>query len=194
MTGGRAYLYDPTGRHTAALDERSVAARPARHRPRRSSATARPASSSSSRSSRRTARPARARRPPARRGRPRGPLLARRADPGAVARGRATGRRRPTRRRGPIGHRRAVARGRIATRPQPHRPRTGADARAPVGYLRTNMGQRHPRVIVRRPANPRPSPEGAADDPPVRLRDPAAPPPSATAATRRSRAPRAAAA
>ncbi len=26
MTGGRAYLYDPTGRHTAALDERSVAA------------------------------------------------------------------------------------------------------------------------------------------------------------------------
>ena len=24
MTGGRAYLYDPTGRHTAALDERSV--------------------------------------------------------------------------------------------------------------------------------------------------------------------------
>ncbi|MFL5643231.1 MAG: glutamate synthase-related protein, partial [Chloroflexota bacterium] len=26
MTGGRAYLYDPSGRHTAALDERSVAA------------------------------------------------------------------------------------------------------------------------------------------------------------------------
>jgi glutamate synthase domain-containing protein 3 len=26
MTGGRAYLYDPTGRHTAALDERSVGA------------------------------------------------------------------------------------------------------------------------------------------------------------------------
>jgi glutamate synthase domain-containing protein 3 len=26
MTGGRAYLYDPTGRHTAALDERSVQA------------------------------------------------------------------------------------------------------------------------------------------------------------------------
>ena len=26
MTGGRAYLYDPTGRHAAALDERSVAA------------------------------------------------------------------------------------------------------------------------------------------------------------------------
>jgi hypothetical protein len=26
MTGGRAYLYDPTGRHTAALDVRSVAA------------------------------------------------------------------------------------------------------------------------------------------------------------------------
>jgi hypothetical protein len=26
MTGGRAYLYDPTGRHTAALDERSVVA------------------------------------------------------------------------------------------------------------------------------------------------------------------------
>ena len=24
MTGGRAYLYDPSGRHTAALDERSV--------------------------------------------------------------------------------------------------------------------------------------------------------------------------
>jgi hypothetical protein len=26
MTGGRAYLYDPTGRHTAALDDRSVVA------------------------------------------------------------------------------------------------------------------------------------------------------------------------
>jgi glutamate synthase (NADPH/NADH) large chain len=26
MTGGRAYLYDPTGRHTAALDDRSVTA------------------------------------------------------------------------------------------------------------------------------------------------------------------------
>jgi glutamate synthase (NADPH/NADH) large chain len=26
MTGGRAYLYDPSGRHTAALDERSVQA------------------------------------------------------------------------------------------------------------------------------------------------------------------------
>jgi glutamate synthase domain-containing protein 3 len=26
MTGGRAYLYDPSGRHTAALDERSVGA------------------------------------------------------------------------------------------------------------------------------------------------------------------------
>jgi glutamate synthase domain-containing protein 3 len=26
MTGGRAYLYDPSGRHTAALDERSVVA------------------------------------------------------------------------------------------------------------------------------------------------------------------------
>jgi hypothetical protein len=26
MTGGRAYLYDPTGRHAAALDERSVGA------------------------------------------------------------------------------------------------------------------------------------------------------------------------
>ena len=26
MTGGRAYLYDPSGRHTAALDERSVSA------------------------------------------------------------------------------------------------------------------------------------------------------------------------
>jgi hypothetical protein len=26
MTGGRAYLFDPTGRHTAALDDRSVVA------------------------------------------------------------------------------------------------------------------------------------------------------------------------
>ena len=26
MTGGRAYLYDPSGRHAAALDERSVGA------------------------------------------------------------------------------------------------------------------------------------------------------------------------
>ena len=35
MTGGRAYLYDPTGRHTAALDERQRRRRPARDRPRR---------------------------------------------------------------------------------------------------------------------------------------------------------------
>ena len=29
MTGGRAYLYDPTGRHAAALDDRSVRAQSA---------------------------------------------------------------------------------------------------------------------------------------------------------------------
>ena len=33
MTGGRAYLYDPSGRHVAALDERSVGADPAARPP-----------------------------------------------------------------------------------------------------------------------------------------------------------------
>ena len=54
MTGGRAYLYDPTGRHAAALDERSVgASASARRSP--TAPTARLASSSSSASSRRIA-------------------------------------------------------------------------------------------------------------------------------------------
>ena len=42
MTGGRAYLYDPSGRHTAALDERQRRRRPARDRPSRTAPTARP--------------------------------------------------------------------------------------------------------------------------------------------------------
>ena len=171
MTGGRAYLYDPTGRHTAALDVRSVAAL------RLASAVADRADG------------------PARAGelvalleahRKAGSMLAARllhdadlaahvwlvepipapspeaAQPAGVAR--------------PVDAVRsataaAVARGRIATRPQPHRARTGADARAAGRYLRANMGQRHPRVIgpcvLPSPRNP--SPEGVTDDPSLRL-------------------------
>ena len=146
MTGGRAYLYDPTGRHTAALDVRSVAARPARHRRRGSSR--RPGPRRRARRAPRSAPRGRlgARRAPAPRRRPGGARLAGRADRDAGARGHATGRvARPVDAvRSPPPGRRPC---RIATRPQPHRSRTGADAGGAGRYLRANMGQRHPRVI-----------------------------------------------
>ena len=90
MTGGRAYLYDPDGRHVAALDARSVERGPPR-RCRR--ATARTASSASRSSGRLVDRPPRgrlrARRPPPRRApRSRSRRLARRAGRGAGAAGR----------------------------------------------------------------------------------------------------------
>ena len=80
MTGGRAYLYDPTGRHTAALDDRSVqAVRLASALADRADGQARvielvaaPREPSSGRFH--------ARRTPARRGRPGRPVLAGRAD------------------------------------------------------------------------------------------------------------------
>ena len=43
MTGGRAYLYDPSGRHTAALDERERFRGPACDPSSPSEPTARPA-------------------------------------------------------------------------------------------------------------------------------------------------------
>ena len=58
MTGGRAYLYDPDGRHVAALDARSVRRR-ACPRPPATARTDRLASTSSEPSSRITATPAR---------------------------------------------------------------------------------------------------------------------------------------
>ena len=150
MTGGRAYLYDPT--------------RPPHRRARRSQRRGGPARLGPRRPRRRPGPRHRAhppprgaprgrfgpRRPAPRRGRSRGALLAGRAGPGRSGGGRRRG----------------------ATRPQPYRSRLDADARDGQSYARSNMGQRHLRV--RRPwPIPQSTRKVRPDDPPLRPRDPA---------------------
>ena len=140
MTGGRAYLYDPDGRHVAALDARSVnAVRLAVARGPRGRAAA---STSSGASSRTTARPAPPGRPPPRRT-PRLEsdvwLVEPIAAPAPPVAASTVGRRRPIPRRDPLAS---------AVRPPSDRPRRGASCARGVEPGSRRRGRSQPRRLV----------------------------------------------
>ena len=161
MTGGRAYLYDPTGRHAAALDDRSVVAvrlgavladRPDGQA--RLIELVRLLESHRSAGSELADRLLRGRRP----GRH---LLARRTDPGAGA----------GRRSAPAAS--TQPRNRTATPPQPYRCRQPSAASLPLIDSRdvSPSPGGHPRRRARRAISVR-SPGGPPHVPPIRPRVP----------------------